>query len=153
MEPGALRSPEGKPMEEAEIKELLDARISRERVKQLLIDLVRIASPQTALLEDEPLLKEFIRQVIEPRLRAMGFIDIRYDAMGNLVAGCGTGRSGKSLMFVGNAMNQPASTMPNPYSGDVVDGAKYGCRASASWARGRASKRRIWPPCCTRWKS
>src|SRR5215467_12447387 len=101
-------------MNAADIKALLDARISRERAKELLI----------ALLEDEPLLKEFIKTAIEPRLRAMGFADIRYDAMGNLIATYGAGTSGKSLMIVGNAMNQPAATMPNPYSGDVVDGAK-----------------------------
>ena len=60
--------------------------------------------------------------LVEELLRADGFTDIRYDAMGNLIATYGAGTSGKSLMFIGNAMNQPASTMPNPYSGDVVDG-------------------------------
>jgi acetylornithine deacetylase/succinyl-diaminopimelate desuccinylase-like protein len=113
-------------MHEAEIKKLLDERISRERAKGLLIELVKVPSPQTELLEDEPLLKTFIRTAVEPRLRAMGFADLRYDTMGNLIASYGAGTSGKSLMFIGNAMNQPASTMPNPYSGDVVDGAKYG---------------------------
>ena len=118
-------------MHTADIKALLDARISRERAKELLIALVKVPSPQTELLEDEPLLKEFIKTAVEPRLRAMGFADIRHDAMGNLIATYGAGTSGKSLMFIGNAMNQPASTMPNPYSGDVVDGAKYGLPANA----------------------
>src|SRR5215813_14289714 len=104
-------------MDQTAIKALLDARISRDRAKQLLIDLIRIPSPQTELLEDEPLLKQFIRTVIEPRLRAMGIADIRYDPMGNLIATYGAGTSNKSLMFIGNAMNQPASTMPNPYDG------------------------------------
>jgi acetylornithine deacetylase len=56
----------------------------------------------------------------------MGFRDISHDGMGNLIAVHGADMSGKSLLFIGNAMNQPASTMPNPYDGDVVDGAKYG---------------------------
>src|SRR5882724_8798487 len=112
-------------MNEADIKTLLDDRISRARAKELLIELVKVPSPQTDLLEDEPLLKEFIKQVIEPRLRAMGFADIRYDVMGNLIASYGAGTSARSLMLIGNAMNQPASTMPNPYDGDMVDGAKY----------------------------
>ncbi len=112
-------------MQEAEIKKILDARLSRERAKELLIELVKVPSPQTDLLEEEPLLKAFIKIAIEPRLRAMGISDIRHDAMGNLIASYGTGKSCKSLMFIGNAMNQPASTMPNPYNGDVVDGAKY----------------------------
>jgi len=128
-------------MDAAAIKALLDARISRERAKELLIALVKVPSPQTELLEDEPLLKEFIRNAIEPRLRAMGFADIRYDAMGNLIASHGEGASGKSLMLIGNAMNQPASTMPNPYGGDVVDGAKYGLPGEAVMGKGASEQK------------
>ncbi len=109
----------------SDIKALLERQISRQRAKDLLVALVKVPSPQTELLEDEPLLKAFITSAIEPRLRAMGFSDIRYDAMGNLIATYGAGASGKSLMLIGNAMNQPAATMPNPYAGDVVDGATY----------------------------
>ena len=139
-------------MNEADIKALLDQRLSRERAKELLIDLVKVPSPQTALLEEEPLLKQFIRVAIEPRLRAMGFADVRYDPMGNLIASFGGNASGSSLMFIGNAMNQPASTMRNPYAGDVVDGAKYGLPGECVMGKGRASRRPIWRPCCTPWK-
>ncbi len=128
-------------MEEPEIKQLLDARVSRTRVKQLLIDLVKVPSPQTALLEEEPLLKEFIAKAVEPRLRAMGFTDIRHDAMGNLIAGHGMGTSGKSLMLIGNAMNQPASTMTNPYDADVVDGAKYGLPGECVMGKGASEQK------------
>ena len=128
-------------MQETEIKKLLDAKLSRERAKELLIELVKVPSPQTELLEDEPLLKEFIKKAIEPRLRAMGFTDIRYDAMGNLIASYGAGTSGKSLMFIGNAMNQPASTMPNPYDGDVVDGAKYDLPGECVMGKGASEQK------------
>jgi acetylornithine deacetylase/succinyl-diaminopimelate desuccinylase-like protein len=128
-------------MDPAAIKALLDGRISRTRAKELLINLVKVPSPQTDLLEGEPLLKEFIRTAIEPRLRAMGISDIRYDTMGNLIATYGDGTSGKSLMLVGNAMNQPASTMPNPYSGDVVDGAKYGLPGEAVMGKGASEQK------------
>ena len=128
-------------MEAPEIKQLLEARVSRARVKQLLIDLVRMPSPQTALLEEEPLLKEFIAKAVEPRLRAMGFTDIRRDAMGNLIAAHGSGFSGKSLMLIGNAMNQPASTMPNPYAADVVDGAKYGLPGECVMGKGASEQK------------
>ena len=128
-------------MDEAEIKKLLDARISRERAKELLIELVKVPSPQTELLEEEPLLKAFIRTAIEPRLRAMGFPDIRYDGMGNLIATYGAATSGKSLMFIGNAMNQPASTMPNPYAGDVVDGAKFDLPGECVMGKGASEQK------------
>src|ERR1019366_3618364 len=88
-----------------------------------------------------PLLKEFIAKAIEPRLREMGFTDIRRDGMGNLVASYGGGRSGKSLMFIGNAMNQPASSMPNPYDGDVVDGAKYGLPGECVIGKGASEQK------------
>jgi acetylornithine deacetylase/succinyl-diaminopimelate desuccinylase-like protein len=128
-------------MDATAIKTLLNARISRERAKQLLIELVKVPSPQTALLEEEPLLKEFIKTAIEPRLRTMGFADIRYDQMGNLIAEYGAAASGKSLMFIGNAMNQPASTMPNPYSGDVVDGAKFGLPGECVMGKGASEQK------------
>ena len=124
-------------MNDAEIKALLEPRISRARAKELLIALVKVPSPQTERLEDEPLLKTFITSAIEPRLRTMGFVDIRYDAMGNLIAAYGAGTSKKSLMFIGSAMNQPASTMPNPYDGDVVDGAADGLPGECVMGVGR----------------
>ena len=105
------------------IKETLEARISRERTKELLIELVKVPSPQTDKFEAEPLLAEFIRKAVEPRLREMGIVDIHYDGMNNLIATHGADQSGKSLMFISNAMNQPQSTMKNAYHGDVVDGA------------------------------
>jgi len=128
-------------MEASDIKKLLDAKLSRQRAKELLIELVKVPSPQTDLLEEEPLLKEFIKKAIEPRLRAMDLADIRYDAMGNLIATYGAGTSGKSLMFIGNAMNQPAATMPNPYNGDVVDGAKYDLPGECVMGKGASEQK------------
>jgi len=124
-----------------DIKRLLEERISRERAKALLIDLVRVPSPQTERLEEEPLLQAFIRDAIAPRLGAMGFADIRYDAMGNLIATYGAGANGKSLMLIGNAMNQPAATMPNPYDGDVVDGAPYGLPGECVMGKGASEQK------------
>jgi len=128
-------------MNDGEIRTLLDARISRARAKELLIALVKVPSPQTERLEGEPLLKAFITSAIEPRLRSMGFVDLRYDAMGNLIAAYGAGTSNKSLMFIGNAMNQPASTMPNPYDGDVVDGAAYGLPGECVMGKGASEQK------------
>lgn len=128
-------------MQPTEIRQLLDARISRERAKSLFIDLVRVPSPQTALLEEEPLLKAFIVEAIEPRLRAMGFSEVRYDAMGNLVASVGAGTSGRSLLIVGHAMNQPPATMKNAYAGDVVDGASYGLPGECVLGKGASEQK------------
>ncbi len=128
-------------MQPTEIRQLLEARISRERAKSLFIDLVRVPSPQTALLEEEPLLKAFVVEAIEPRLRAMGFSEVRYDTMGNLVASIGAGTSGRSLLIVGHAMNQPPATMKNPYDGQVVDGASYGLPGECVLGKGASEQK------------
>lgn len=120
---------------------MVNAHVSRERAKSLFIELVKMPSPQTALLEEEPLLKAFIREAIEPRLRAMGFSDVRYDAMGNLVASLGAGTSGRSLLIVGHAMNQPPATMKNPYAANVVDGAPYGLPGECVVGKGASEQK------------
>lgn len=107
------------------IKKTIANAISTDRVKDILVELVKVPSPQTDKFEAEPLLGEFIRNAVEPRLREMGIADIRYDKMKNLIATYGENTSGKSLMLISNAMNQPQSTMKNAYDGDVVDGAQY----------------------------
>src|SRR5882757_7059459 len=115
--------------------------VTKERCKQLLIDLVRVPSPQTALMEAEPLLRTFIETAVEPRLRAMGFTDIRYDPMGNLISTIGAARSGKSLMLITNAMNQPAATMANAYAGDVADGVRFGLAGEVVLGKGASEQK------------
>ena len=115
--------------------------ITTDKCKALLIDLVQVPSPQTALMEAEPLLRRFIEMAVEPRLRAMGFADIRYDSMGNLISTCGAGRSGRSLMFITNAMNQPQATMTNAYAGDVADGAQFGLPGEVVLGKGASEQK------------
>ncbi len=61
--------------------------------------------------------------------------------MGNLLATCGRGESGRSLMLVTNAMNQPAATMPNPYGGEVRDGALYGLPGEVVLGKGLSEQK------------
>ena len=124
-----------------DIRTAIENRISRERAKALLIELVRVPSPQTERFEAEPLLARFIREAVEPRLRAMGIADIRYDAMSNLIATFGENATGRSLMLIGNAMNQPQSTMKNAYAGDVDDGAKYGLPGEIVLGKGASEQK------------
>ena len=58
--------------------------ITAERAKALMVALSRVPSPLTELMEAEPQLRAFIDAAVEPRLRAMGIIDIVHDRMGNL---------------------------------------------------------------------
>jgi acetylornithine deacetylase/succinyl-diaminopimelate desuccinylase-like protein len=115
--------------------------ITIDKCRQLLIDLVRVPSPQTALMEAEPLLRKFIETAVEPRLRAIGFADIRYDPMGNLISTAGADRSGRSLMLITNAMNQPQATMKNAYAGDVADGAPFGLPGEVVFGKGASEQK------------
>jgi acetylornithine deacetylase/succinyl-diaminopimelate desuccinylase-like protein len=115
--------------------------ITAERCKRLLVDLVRVPSPQTTLMEAEPQLRTFIETAVAPRLSTMGFADIRYDGMGNLISTIGAGTSGRSLMLITNAMNQPAATMANAYAGDVADGARFGLPGEVVLGKGASEQK------------
>jgi acetylornithine deacetylase/succinyl-diaminopimelate desuccinylase-like protein len=115
--------------------------ITAKRAKALMVALAQVPSPLTELFEAEPKLREFIDVAVEPRLRDMGMADIRRDTMGNLAATLGSGTSGRSLMLVTNAMNQPAATMPNPYGGEVRDGAPYGLPGEVVLGKGLSEQK------------
>lgn len=119
----------------------LNALITPERCRQTLIDLVRVPSPQTDLMEAEPLLLAFIAKAVEPRLRAIGFSNIRRDAMGNLIAEIGEDSTGRSLMLITNAMNQPQATMRNAYAGDVIDARPHGLPGEAVLGKGASEQK------------
>lgn len=115
--------------------------LDRARLRTVLQELVRVPSPQTDLLEAEPQLAEFMRVALLPRMAPLGFTDVRQDAMGNLVARTGAGTSGRSLMLVTHAMNQPPSTMPDPYGGTVIDATPHGLPGEAVLGKGASEQK------------
>jgi acetylornithine deacetylase/succinyl-diaminopimelate desuccinylase-like protein len=117
--------------------------ITEARCKETLVGLVKVPSPLTELYEDEPQLKVFIAEAVEPRLRAAGVTAIRRDAMGNLIAEIGAGRSGRSLMLIANAMNQPQSSMQNAYEGEVRDGAAYDLPGEVVLGKGASEQKAV----------
>jgi acetylornithine deacetylase/succinyl-diaminopimelate desuccinylase-like protein len=117
------------------------ALITADRTKALMVELARVPSPLTELLEAEPQLRAFIDTAVAPRLRAMGITEIHRDPMGNLLATRGRAESGRSLMLVTNAMNQPAATMPNPYGGEVRDGKPYGLPGEVVLGKGLSEQK------------
>jgi acetylornithine deacetylase/succinyl-diaminopimelate desuccinylase-like protein len=117
------------------------SRITAARVRSVMVELARIPSPLTELLESEPKLRAFIDTAVEPQLRQFGMTDIRRDSMGNLLATWGAAEGGRSLMLVTNAMNQPAATMPNPYGGEVRSGAPYGLPGEVVLGKGLSEQK------------
>src|SRR5918995_2645627 len=121
-------------------KKIIDRYLPYEEVKRLLVRLVQHASPQTELLEAEPRVLALIRDVIKPELELSGLKPF-VDKMGNLVLHLkGRARSDR-LTLVGYAMCAAPSTMQNPYSGEIVDGAPYKLDAECVWGRGACEQK------------
>lgn len=127
-------------MDANEAKKRIDQQLSYEETRNLLVKLVQTPSPQTELLEREPQVLSLIRDVVKPELAADG-IDATIDPMGNLIAHMPGTESGKGLVLIGYAMNATPSTMPDPYSGEIVDGTPYGLDGECVWGRGACEQK------------
>lgn len=126
-------------MDAASLAARLAPHLDRTRTRLLLQELVRVPSPQTERLESEPLLAEFMRSALLPRMAPLGFERVRQDAMGNLIAERGAGE--RSLMLVTHAMNQPPNTMPEPYGGTVIDARPHGLPGEAVLGKGASEQK------------
>src|SRR5687767_5786599 len=121
-------------------KKLIEKNLSYDEAKRLAVKLVQHASPQTELLEAEPQVLALIRDVIKPELEQSGLKPF-VDKMGNLILHLKGRTRTDRLMLVGYAMNAAPSTMQNPYSGEVVDGAPYKLEGECVWGRGACEQK------------
>ena len=127
-------------MDAQSAKRIIEKYLLYDETKRLLVKLVQHASPQTAQLEAEPMVRALIRDVVKPELEQAG-LHPSIDVVGNLVLRLqGTGQ-GERLMLVGYAMNAAPSTMQNPYSGEIVDGAPYKLAGECVWGRGACEQK------------
>ena len=127
-------------MDDGTAKKLIEKNLTYDETKRLLVKLVQTPSPQTALLEREPQVLALIRDVVKPELEQSG-LHPSLDPMGNLILHLkGRERSGR-LMLVGYAMCAAPSTMPNPYAGEIVDGAPYQLKGECVWGRGSCEQK------------
>jgi acetylornithine deacetylase/succinyl-diaminopimelate desuccinylase-like protein len=101
---------------------------------------VQHASPQTELLESEPQVLALIRDIVKPELEQAG-LHPSIDRLGNLIVTVKGRGQGERLMLVGYAMNAAPSTMENPYSGAIVDGAPYALEGECVWGRGACEQK------------
>ena len=124
-----------------DLAQRLAPHLRRDRTTAVLQALIRVPSPQTDLLEAEPQLGQFMREALLPRMAALGMHSVRVDAMGNLIAEAGRNRSGRSLMLVTHAMNQPPATMPEPYSGKIIDATPHGLPGEAVLGKGASEQK------------
>jgi acetylornithine deacetylase/succinyl-diaminopimelate desuccinylase-like protein len=127
-------------MDAGTAKKLIEKNLSYDEAKRLAVKLLQHASPQTALLEKEPQVLALIRVVVKPELEASG-LKPTIDDMGNLVLHVKGRARNDRLLLVGYAMCAAPSTMQNPYSGEVVDGAPYKLDGECVWGRGACEQK------------
>lgn len=121
-------------------KKIIEKNLQYDDVKRLLVRLVQHASPQTELLEAEPRVLALISDVIKPELERAG-LHPSIDQKGNLVLRLNGRGRGDRLMLVGYAMSAAPSSMQNPYSGEIVDGAPYELEGECVWGRGACEQK------------
>jgi succinyl-diaminopimelate desuccinylase len=127
-------------MEAQAAKRIIEKNLLYDEVRRILVKLVQTPSPQTELLEAEPQVLALIRDAVKPELEKAG-MHPSIDPMGNLFLRLkGRGR-GDRLMLVGYGMNAAPSTMQNPYSGEIIDGAPYQLEGECVWGRGACEQK------------
>jgi acetylornithine deacetylase/succinyl-diaminopimelate desuccinylase-like protein len=127
-------------MEAESAKRIIDKNLQYDEVKRLIVKLVQHASPQTEELEAEPQVLALIRDVIKPELE-QARLHPSIDDKGNLILRLNGRGRGDRLMLVGYAMNAAPSTMQNPYSGEIVDGAPHELKGECVWGRGACEQK------------
>jgi len=127
-------------MDAQSAKRIIEKYLLYDETKRLLVKLVQHAIPQTAQLEAEPMVRALIRDVVKPELEQAG-LHPSIDAVGNLILRLQGSGQGERLMLVGYAMNAAPSTMQNPYSGEIVDGAPYKLEGECVWGRGACEQK------------
>lgn len=127
-------------MDAQSAKRIIEKHLQYDETKRLLMKLVQHESPQTAQLEAEPKVRALIRDVVKPELEDAG-LHPAIDVMGNLILRVQGRGPGERLMLVGYAMNAAPSTMQNPYSGEIVDGAPYKLDGECVWGRGACEQK------------
>lgn len=116
--------------------ELVERFFRPDRVRETAIQMGRTPTPQTELYDREPKLLKAIREFYRPQFEAAGCATF-IDDYGNLIATQGSGE-GKKLLFLSYAMDWAEATMPNPWSGEPMDGKPFGVDGEVIWGRGGA---------------
>jgi acetylornithine deacetylase len=80
---------------------------------------VRYPSPQTDRFEAEPQVQGFIGECVAPLMAELG-LPARRDPMGNLICELGPASGERSLLLMAYAMTHPASSMREPYPGELI---------------------------------
>jgi acetylornithine deacetylase/succinyl-diaminopimelate desuccinylase-like protein len=122
-------------MDDSTVRSLIEKHFDRQAMKNTVVKIARTPCPQTELYEREPLLHRAIQTFYRPTMEALG-CDTWMDDYGNLFASQGESSSGNQLLFLSYVMAWTEGTMLNPWSGEILDGARLGKKGEVVWGRG-----------------
>ena len=114
-----------------DIESLLD-RLDRRFMIDTLVELAQVPADvpmghEVFIEPDDPTLVHYVQNVLRPKLAAAGAYDL-IDVPGNqIVARCGAGTNGKSLLIQVYTPVQHHNLMDDPWSGKIASGAAWGC--------------------------
>ncbi len=108
----------------------VEPEISRERVVEWVRRFVRYPSEWSERIEESPAVLGFIRECVGPVIEELGYSPT-FDPMGNMIVEAGAPNGGRELMFLTYAMTHPASSMTDPFQGEILD------RGGRQFLRGR----------------
>jgi acetylornithine deacetylase/succinyl-diaminopimelate desuccinylase-like protein len=94
--------------------------VSRERVVEWLQRFVRYPSEWSPLVEESPAVLGFISDCVGPLVEELG-LSPTFDPTGNMIIEAGDPDAGRELMFITYAMTHPASSMTEPFKGELLD--------------------------------
>lgn len=126
-----------------EALEIIEPAARDGEVDNLLIELLRSASPQTEKLEVDPVLRAFVQDTVLPRVEALTGERPKIDGMGNLVLEMGVknDRADGGLILMGYAMTFPPASMAEPYAGKIVSGEPFNLSGPCAVGRGACEQK------------
>jgi succinyl-diaminopimelate desuccinylase len=118
--------------------------ISREYLQKALVDLLRtptaVPPGSTEIAPGDEVIVSAVQGVIRPLIEDLRPASIDADEFGNLVARFGKDPDAGVLILV-YVVSQHANEMPDPLSGDIVDGRPFGLRGPVARGQGASQNK------------
>lgn len=94
--------------------------VPRERLVEWTQRFIRCPSAWSELIEEDPAVIGFIADCVGPLVNDLGFVPA-IDPTGNMIVELGPADAGRELMFITYAMTHPASSMQDPFKGELIE--------------------------------
>jgi acetylornithine deacetylase/succinyl-diaminopimelate desuccinylase-like protein len=100
------------------------------------VDAMIAACQEVIRIPSETCNEKAVSQVFASHMRALGFDEVDIDENGNVIGRIRGVGNGPSIMVNGHMDHVPTGEMVDPFSGEIVDGARWGESGPAIYGRG-----------------